>query len=467
MPAGQKVALFFRMLYLFLFILTALWLFLYSFLDIIGINPSFLVLLGLDPVFDASMFDFTQVLKIVEYLMLLVQGIVGGLATVALSILGILINAVEGVPFIGEMANADYSSVLTAIQQISNPSNSFFPHSTITNPATFIEDFGNFLGATAILTLMPITFLSGLGFLKDGDTKLAIYSFLGFQMIILIAIFTEKILISTSINSSNIFSMLFSPLFFMGFMLYLLLEIAFQTSYTLNILEPMTEREKRIKKHLKRIRTYVPVSEEVETKTQESGVKNVQSNKFGLLASSYLREMVERRVFKSGEEVIDAKSMMRLQSYLTNLNQTDPLTDQKLAAKTAQPDTSALIKHFIPTMILRVIAVIFLSYIIMSPQGIIDLFIARGFPALRQSLELSQPEFRTIAILNITLICILISAILHYLSSGRTGKVLLRVVQQIDTLVDFERSTKPIQTPGEAGEEEEEEVPTDEEEEIS
>lgn len=463
MPAGQKVALFFRMLYLFLFILTALWLFLYSFLDIIGINPSFLVLLGLNPVFDASMFDFTQVLKIVEYLMLLVQGIVGGLASVALTILSILINAVERVPFIGDMANADYSSVLTAIQQISNPSNSFFPHSTITNPATFIEDFGNFLGATAILTLMPITFLSGLGFLKDGDTKLAIYSFLGFQLIIVIAIFTEKMLISTSIDSSNPFTMIFSPLFFMGFMLYLLLEIAFQTSYTLNILEPMTEREKRIQKHLKRIRTYVPVSEETEAKTQESGVKNRQSTKFGLLASSYLREMVERRIFKSGEEVIDSKSMMRLQSYLANLNQTDPLTDQKLAAKTAQPDVSSLIKHFIPTMIVRVIIVISLSFIIMSPQGIIDFI---GFPALRQSLELSQPEFRTIAILNITLFLILISVILHYLSSGRTRKVLLRVVQQIDTLVDFERSTKPIQTPGEE-EQEEEGAPTDNEEDIS
>ena len=62
----------------------------------------------------------------------------------------------------------------------------------------------------------------------------------------------------------------------------------------------------------------------------------------------------------------------------------------------------------------------------------------------------------------------MISVILHYLSSGRTGKALLRVVQRIDTLVDFERSTKPVQTPGEAGEEEEEEgAPTDEEEEIS
>ncbi|MHA2305708.1 MAG: hypothetical protein ACXACU_09970 [Candidatus Hodarchaeales archaeon] len=257
----------------------------------------------------------------------------------------------------------------------------------------------------------------------------------------------------------------------MGFLLYLLLEIAFQTSYTLNILEPMTEREKRIQKHLTRIRTFVPVSEEKEIQSKERAVKSMQSSKFGLLASSYLREMVERRVFKSGEEVVDAKSMMRLQSYLANLNQSDPLTDQKLAAKTAQPDVSALLKHFIPTMFLRVIVVILFSYIIMSPQGLLDLFISRAFPALRQSLELSQPEFRTIAILNIVLMFILISAVLSYLSSGRTRSALLRVVQQIDTLVDFDRSAKTTPTPGEMSEEEqveeEEGAPLDDEEDMT
>ncbi len=466
MPTGQRAALFFRIFYLFLFVITSSWLFLYSFLEIIGIDPSLLQFLGLDPVFDPSMFDFAQVFNIVEYIMLLVQVLIEGLVEVTFYIVVLLVDAIARIPIIGDMATANFNSMSLSIRNLANHTNNFFPHSTITDPTTFIEDFGNFIGATAILILMPITFLSGLGFLRDGDTKLAIYSFLGFQLIIIIAIFTQNILISTTINTSNLFTMIFSPLFFMGFMLYLLLEIAFQTSYTLNILEPMTEREKRIQKHLKRIRTFVPISEQTEAKGQEPGVQSMQSRKFDLLASSYLREMVERRVFKSGEETIDAKSMMRLQSYLTNLNQSDPLTDQKLAAKTAQPDVSALLKHFIPTMLLRVIAVIFLSYIIMSPEGFLDLFITRAFPALRQSLELSQPEFRTIAILNIVLLFILLGIILHYITSGRTVKAFQRVVQQIDTLVDFDRSPKPTSIPSEE-EKEEEKPPTDDEEEIS
>lgn len=454
MASGHRAALFFRMIYLFIFVMATTWLFVFSFI-------------GIDPVFDSSMFDFIQVLNIVEYVMIITQVAISGLAETSLIVVMQLAGILGAIPIIGpvigDVANANQGGIFGSLRAITNPANNFFPHSTITDISTIIEDFGNFIGATTILTLLPITILSGLGFLRDGDTKLAIYSFLGFQFIIIIAIFTEKILISTVIKTDNIFTMLFSPLFFMGFMLYLLLEIAFQTSYTLNILEPMTEREKRIQKHLTRIRTFVPVSEESEAKSKEQKVQSMQSKKFGLLAASYLREMVEHRVFKSGEDVIDAKSMMRLQSYLATLNQSDPLTDQKLAAKTAQPDVSALLKHFVPTMILRVIAVIFFSYIIMSPEILLDIFITRAFPALRQSLELSQPEFRTIAIINIVLIFILISVILSYLSSGRTRKVLERVVQQIDTLVDFDRSTRAAPTPGEMSEEEE--TPLDDEEE--
>ncbi|MHA2328163.1 MAG: hypothetical protein ACXACR_06540, partial [Candidatus Hodarchaeales archaeon] len=295
-----------------------------------------------------------------------------------------------------------------------------------------------------------------------------------FQLIIIIAIFSHSdalpiLSISTDIDKTDLFTMVFSPIFTLAFLLYLLLEIAFQTSYTLNILEPMTEREKRIQEHLKRIRTYVPVSEE-EEKGREHSVQSVQGKKFGLLAASYLREMVERRVFRKGEAVQDAKSMMRLQSYLANLNQSDSKTDLKLSARTAQPDVSALLKHFIPAMLFRIVMVVLLSYFIMAPESILTPLMTASFPALLQSLELSQPEFRTIAIINVVLIFILLSAVLHYLTSGRTGAVLGQarsmVVQQIETLVDFDRAGKSeIRATG-TTEEEGEQSPTDEEESI-
>lgn len=472
MPAGQTTAHLFRILYIIVFV--------FSCLLIIGIpipidNP--ILATSIDP----TMFDFTQVFNILEYIMLIVQILIETLALAALTLVSVIAANKKDIFLIGDsnfgnVALGEMQSTLTAIV---NPENGFFPHSNATNIATLLEDFGNFFGATTILILLPVAILSGIGFLREGDTKLAIYSFLGFQLMIIIAIFTEKIIVSTNINTDvststffptylieNLFAMIFSPIFALGFLLYLLLEVAFQTSYTLNIIEPMTEREKRIQGHLKRIRSFVPLSEE--EKGKES-VQSVQSKKFGLLAASYLREMVERRVFKKGEVMRDAKSTMRLQSYLASLNQSDPETDLKLAAKTAQPNVSALLRHFIPAMILRISAVTVLSFIVISPEFILRPLMGNSFPALLQSLELTQPEFQTIAILNVVLLFILFSVILHYFSGGRTGRIFERVVQQIDTLVDFERSSTPVAAPAasEGTEEEEEEPPSDEEEEIS
>ncbi|MFX1514684.1 MAG: hypothetical protein ACFFC6_00100 [Promethearchaeota archaeon] len=465
MPAGQATAHFFRILYITIFVISAV-----------------LVLVSIDP----SMFDFAQVFNILEYIMLIVQVLIQAFAGVALSLVSMIASIIKDIPFIGDILpfgnvqSNGYSSMVNALTAITNPENGFFPHSSATTITSFIEDFGNFVGATTILILLPVAFLSGIGFLREGDTKLAIYSFLGFQLIVIIAIFTEKINISTTINADvststffltyiieNLIAMILSPIFTLGFILYLLLEIAFQTSYTLNIIEPMTEREKRIQGHLKRIRTFVPLSEE--EKGKEQSIQSVQSKKFDLLAASYLREMVERRVFKKGEVMRDAKSTMRLQSYLASLNQSDPETDLKLAAKTAQPDISALLRHFVPAMVFRIIAVTILAYIIISPEILLNPLVGSSFPALLHSLELGQPEFQTIAILNIVLLFILISVILHFFSGGRTSKIVERVVQQIDTLVDFDRAPTPVAAPAadEPSEEEEEEPPSDEEEEIS
>jgi len=427
MATSQTTAHFFRVIYIILFVFSGL-------LVVANIH--------------SDMFDFTKLFEFLDYLTLFIQEGVKMMGSVAYSITIAILSAKSKIPFIGDVAFGEINNtdIVNMLSSILEPLNGFYPHSTITiNPESIISDFSIFFGATTILILIPIAFLSGIGFLREGDTKLAIYSFLGFQLILIVAIFTQHILITIEIDTSSLFSMIASPIFTLGFLLYLLLEVAFQTSYTLNIIEPMTEREKRIQEHLKRIRTFVPVIDDEESSTDQS-VQSVQSKKFGLLAASYLREMVERRVFKRGETVRDAKTMMRLQSYIINLTHSDPRAEAKLAAQTAQPDVSSLVKYFLPAMLFRVVAVILLSYFIMSPDGILNFFMAASFPALMDSLEISQPEFQTIAILNVALLFILLGAILNYLSSERTGKILERVVQQIDTLVDFDRSSSQTTT---------------------
>jgi len=442
MASSQAAAQFFRVIYIILFVFSGL-----------------LVVVNID----SAMFDFTKIQEeFLDYFTLFVQELVRLMGGIAYSITIAILSAKASIPIIGDdsFGAINAGDISTMLAGILDPLNRFYPHSTITiDPANLITDFSIFFGATAILILIPIAFLSGIGFLREGDTKLAIYSFLGFQLILIVAIFTQHILIPIEIDTSSPFSMVASPIFTLGFLLYLLLEVAFQTSYILNIVEPMTEREKRIQGHLKRIRTFVPVSVEEETGSDQS-VQSIQSKKFGLLAASYLREMVERRVFKRGDTVRDAKTMMRLQSYLSNLTHSDPRAEAKLAAQTAQPDVSSLMKYFLPAMLFRVIAVILLAYFIMSPEGILNFFMAASFPALLDSLELSQPEFQTIAILNVALLFILIGAILNYFSSERRAKVMERVVQQVGTIVDFSRSSPQTTT-----EEESEEASMIEEEE--
>ncbi|MHA1976048.1 MAG: hypothetical protein ACW98I_03990 [Candidatus Hodarchaeales archaeon] len=452
MATSQSAAYFFRVIYIILFVFSGA-----------------LVIFSID----SAMFDFTKVFEILNYILLIVEGIVTAMGGIAKIITNTILSGKSTIPFLGDssLGTLNIADIEQILAGIFNPDNGFYPHSTIDlTQVDIISDFSIFIGATTILILLPIAFFSGIGFLREGDTKLAIYSFLGFQMILIVAIFTQNITISTQIDTSSLLSMILSPIFSLGFLLYLLLEVAFQTSYTLNIIEPMTEREKRIQKHLKRIRTFVPTEEG--TKITDQSIQNVQSKKFGLLAASYLREMVERRVFRSGETVQDTKSMMRLQSYLANLEQSDPRADLKLAAKTAQPDPGSLIKYFIPAMIFRMVAVVLLSYFVMAPEGILNLEIFGIklfiFPALIDSLELSQPEFQTIAILNMALILIMIGAVLNYLSGGKTKSVMKRVVQRIDTLVDFDRSSPQPTADSETIEAEstaEEEEPIDVEEE--
>ncbi|PWI49740.1 hypothetical protein CEE45_01025 [Candidatus Heimdallarchaeota archaeon B3_Heim] len=459
MATNQSAAYFFRVIYMVLFIFSG-----------------FLVISSID----SAMFDFAKVFEILNYVMLIVQGIVSAMGEIAKLITNYILSVKASIPYLGNIIGDPSLGTLNIVDieqtlaSIFNPDNGFYPHSTIDlAEVDIIQEFSIFFGATTILILLPIAFFSGIGFLREGDTKLAIYSFLGFQMILIVAIFTQNIKISTQIDTSSLFSMIISPIFTLGFLLYLLLEVAFQTSYTLNIIEPMSEREKRIQGHLKRIRTFVPIEEGA--KSTDQSIQSMQSSKHGLLAASYLREMVERRVFKRGETVRDSKSMMRLQSYLANLQQSDPRVDLKLAAQTAQPDASSLIKYFIPAMIFRIIAVVVLAYFIMAPEGVLNLEILGIklfiFPALVDSLEISQPEFQTILILNMVLILILVGVILKYLTSGKTRKVMERVVQRIDTLVDFDRSTpqptassEPSEEDSILDEEEEELLDTEEEE---
>jgi hypothetical protein len=93
----------------------------------------------------------------------------------------------------------------------------------------------------------------------------------------------------------------------------------------------------------------------------------------------------------------------------------------------------------------------------MDPEGILELLgIIDSIPPLEMSLEISQPEFRTIALLNVVLAILAISFILRYLVVSRRLEPEAVTVQKIDTMIDFD-GTYGTPTPVEDEEEDNEE----------
>jgi hypothetical protein len=334
------------------------------------------------------------------------------------------------------------------------------PHSTLTGQEgipvdEIVFDLGNIIGAIILLVLLPAAFLAGAGFVRDGDTNLAIVSFVSFQLMLAVAQFVQvhnkyavdadttislgtenALLVALDLDSSGLIPLITSPIFLIGMILYVFLEISFQTSYALNIIEPMSEREVRIKRHLQRIAEFRPSGGEEGTTVQSVGR---QSKRFDVLAASYMRELVEKRVFKKGERTEDMKTTLRLQGYLNSLIATDLEVVDKLTARSAQPNATAIAMRVAPLTAFRITAVIVIAYLIMDPAGILDfLGIIESIPPLKLSLELTQPEFRTIALLNVILLILGISVALHYwmITRGQVPEAV--TVQKIDTMIDFD-----------------------------
>ncbi len=295
-----------------------------------------------------------------------------------------------------------------------------------------------------------------------GESRLAIISFIAFQALIILAMYTPDSFSSTGrmmlINLNlpafkgtvssiipDFITLIQSPIFQLGLALYLLLEIAFQTSYAVSVVDPMIEREKRIKKHLERIDNFQPQPEK--DKKQSVGSIKSASKKYDILAASYLREMVDRRIFKRGQQ-LDQKTTMRLQSFIGNLRRIDRKFEDKITAKSAQPDTRALLINAIPSIVFRTIIVVILAFLIINPTPLIDTFISNplqkgtnltgilNFPQLAESIELTQPEFRTVIVFNIVLLILFVSAVGHFLLVHKP-ETQEKQVQKVETLVDF------------------------------
>lgn len=424
----------------------------------------------------AQLFDPTKILLVIDYLFAVLEFVLSFLGWWAVTIAGTLavvlgagftipfINFHISIPFLGDPASITASmNALTQGGYIDNLTQSIFPQSSLLSSITAVDpitDFLNVWGVTIAFVLFPVILLSAIGFIIRGESRLAITSFTALQLLIILAMYIPNATSSTgrmllidlslpafggTLNtlSSDFLLFLSSQIFLLGLSIYLLLEIAFQAAYVISVVDPMVDRERRIREHLQRIDDFQPQPEkEKATVTLGKGT----SKKYDILAASYLREMIERKIYKRGEQELDQKASMRLQSYIASLKRTDSQFETKITAISAQPRTSAILRNLIPIIIVRVFFVIVLAFIILNPGFIIDIVFIDplgersggflNFPQLIESIELNQPEFRTVILFNIILLILVIAAILHFLLVHRP-EVTEKRVQKVDTLVDF------------------------------
>jgi len=386
----------------------------------------FINLLLIVPNIDPALLNVTQLIGIFDLIIKVFSDIVIALATIVASI---------ATSFLGR----DVFQV--AVTQFPKLIKGVFPTVAAADlPADIIGELVLSLGVLITLILLPMMILSAVGFVIRGETRLSIYSYIAFILLLTLAVYTNNLNnIDLSIpESGNFIAFLTAPIFVIALMLYLMLEFSFQVAYTLNIMEPMRNRESRIKQHLARVRSYVPKATAMAEEESTTRVSSQQSKKFGVLAASYLRELVEKKVFKKGETELSDKAMMRLQSYVDSLERMDDKFDDKITAKSAQPEANRILKQLIPTMVFRFTFIVFLSLFIMDPLPLLEFIQGLGiiyFPQLLDSLELTQPEFSTLVVFNVVLIVILISSIFSYLNK-RLPEIEPET-QKIDTLVKF------------------------------
>ncbi len=326
--------------------------------------------------------------------------------------------------------------------------NGLFPigNQDITNPEVAFNIIGTFITAfatTLIAFSLIAAILAGLGFLREGDSRLAITSFVGFQSTILFATLTKHLTISLAVDPTNILTYFTSEIFLLALIHYIVLEMAFQAAYALNVIEPTLLRERRIRQHLESIINFVPPSEDAIEKEDlvQSMASSQQSKRFDLLAASYLREIVEKRILRRGsQQGLGTKATMRLQSYIRGLKNHYPNLEELLTARTALPESSRVIRGSIIGIVARILIVILLGYLVLNPQLFMEPLFKTGFPQLFDSLEINEPDFRTVIIANISLAFIVAGLLLSARAERKRKEAAIPEVQKIKITVDFDET---------------------------
>ncbi|MFQ6125832.1 MAG: hypothetical protein ACE5R6_14685 [Candidatus Heimdallarchaeota archaeon] len=326
---------------------------------------------------------------------------VGKLILVLLWILSVLISVLAGqgdlnspvtITIYGSIWNGIFGQETTPTDPRALLGELFPATAEMTPGRLFIASLVSF----ALFVVVPLAIIASIGFLRNCDTKLATMAFICLQLVLIVGFLTDSYIdtIDDSFlqySSKSIIDLLSSPLFQAGLLTYLYLEISFSAAYSYRIIDPLVGRRRRITSHIKQVREYVPKREEAAPDITRMPTSS-RGAKFSMEAITYLREALERRIFKRGEE--EYRVNQRLKTYFETLVTQNPDAEQTLTAESVSPKALRIAAAIVPNLIIRMVVVVIIAWVLLNPSRLMKLFILipNNAQPLLQSLEISQPE---------------------------------------------------------------------------
>ena len=194
------------------------------------------------------------------------------------------------------------------------------------------------------------------------------------------------------------------------------LEISYQMIYSYSVGKPVEDREETLKKQLLALRQVTRKQDSIERSEKISSTAMSRSS--GATAFSFLREAIERRVFGESEvaESLDAVAdVRRLQIFVDELLSTDPNARDELTAKAAAPSSGYVVSSTLVGTVLRLVAVVVVSFVFMNPLFFTVLFNLP--PGIRDSVELQQPELIVFFLAPILFLLVLVAMIIGWVTT--------------------------------------------------
>lgn len=226
---------------------------------------------------------------------------------------------------------------------------------------------------------------------------------------------------------NDFISFILSSIFQLALALYIYLDISFQINYINLISMPSLERSERLesqldvlKKEALEITTNIEqIKEESKKKKEELGIeKEAKISKFlGKKEQkfSYIKEMILKKKLEEEEKklISAAHDTRRLGSYIERLFVEDSEARDTLTATSSAPRPSKLIVSTLTSFFIRVIALIFIGFIILHTSWII-ISVLNLPEAISGSVAMFSPEIILVIMLPIILLFPLSAQIISY-----------------------------------------------------